>query len=290
MLSAMSSMPPSLPSSPAPAPMTSALPIIPRASAAGQRPKLSLSTANTARSFGKGASLRLDTLSAVSPTRLNTFSNAYPALERPAKPRLCIDSSVPHVPGAASTNTPSSASTLSSATTSASHDSATISIPYKQPHNLVSVLVNSPARARIPRKMAASRPMFPAAKRVAFRTPLEEEITTVKYTLAHSDLEASVSTLASMASSASATTNHASPESSPRAPSLQPDSQPKQPRAGDKRDSSSSEEDSDSCPETPVAGRRKRTRDWRWTLAPVSALSGSDKSTHSDATTSEDSC
>jgi hypothetical protein len=47
------------------------------------------------------------------------------------------------------------------------------------------------------------------------------------------------------------------------------DSAPRQrkaPRAGDKRDSSESEDDSDTCPQTPVAGRRKRSRDWRWTL------------------------
>ncbi|KAH7399131.1 hypothetical protein DE146DRAFT_613467 [Phaeosphaeria sp. MPI-PUGE-AT-0046c] len=264
--------------------MTASLPILPRAPVS-QRPKLSVNTAQP-RSFGKGASLRLDTLSAVSPTRINTFSNAYPAI----KPRLSIDSSIPNAPsGPASTaTTPSSASTLSSAHTSASNDSATAAIPYKQPHNLVSVLANSPARSIIPRKMAASRPMFPAEKRVSFRTPLEEEITTVKYTLAHSDLDASVSTLSSLSSATSsdsaahhslpsdastkislapaATSASSSTESSPR---------PKEPRAGDKRDSSSSEDDSDSCPDTPVPGRRKRTRDWRWTLGPIST---SDKS------------
>jgi hypothetical protein len=42
------------------------------------------------------------------------------------------------------------------------------------------------------------------------------------------------------------------------------------PKVGDKRDSSSeSESDSDSCPETPVAGRRKRRREWVWTLGPI---------------------
>ena len=298
MLSTMSfphSIPPAYSASSAPpSNMTSSLPIIPRGPAAPQRPKLSISTVNTTRSFGKGASLRLDTLSAVSPTRVNTFSNAYPALERPSKPRLCIDSSIPNATSA--TTTPSSASTLSSALTSASQESATSSIPYKQPHNLASILANSPARSIILRKMAASRPMFPAEKRVSFRTPLEEDITTVKYTLAHSDLEASVSTLSSLASTASsdsslsATRHSLCSDSSDKASSAQECSpRPKQPRTGDKRDSSSSEDDSDSCPETPVAGRRKRTRDWRWTLGPVSD-STSDKSTASESTTSEDSC
>jgi hypothetical protein len=40
------------------------------------------------------------------------------------------------------------------------------------------------------------------------------------------------------------------------------------PKIGDKRDSSS-ESDSDSCPETPVAGPRKRRREWVWTLGPI---------------------
>jgi hypothetical protein len=302
-------IPPAFSPSPGPAPtlntnfnmnmnMTSSLPIIPRGSAPPQRPKLSVNTAQP-RSFGKGASLCLDTLSAVSPTHINTFSNAYPTLDRPTKPRLSIDSSIPNAPSAAV-----SASTLSATPSSASTTAATTPVPYKQPHNLASVLANSPFRSIQPRKMATSRPMFPAEKRVSFRTPLEEDITTVKYTLAHSDLEASVSTLSSLASTAStdSTTSamhHSldSDNSTSKASSSPAEGPPraKHPRIGDKRDSSSSDDDSDSAPETPVAGRRKLTRDWRWTLGPVS---GSDKSTASisssssiasDAATSEDS-
>lgn len=41
------------------------------------------------------------------------------------------------------------------------------------------------------------------------------------------------------------------------------------PQVGEKRDSSSDESDSDKCPETPVAGRRKRVREWTWTLGPM---------------------
>ncbi|KAJ8106731.1 hypothetical protein OPT61_g9349 [Boeremia exigua] len=48
--------------------------------------------------------------------------------------------------------------------------------------------------------------------------------------------------------------------------SIETTRQRKPPRLGDKRDSSESEDDSDTCPQTPVAGRRKRSRDWRWTL------------------------
>ncbi|KAL6153198.1 hypothetical protein ACJBU6_08360 [Exserohilum turcicum] len=316
------SMPPSYPplQSPAMSSMTASLPIIsPRQGP--QRPKLSINTEQP-RILGKAASLRLDTLSAASPTVRNTFSNAYerpstaPALQRPPRPLLSIESDIPAA--AATTTTTNSASTPSSASTlsSASNDSAASALPYKQPHNLTSILANSPARSIIPRKMAANRPMFPAEKHVCFRTPLDEEITTTKYTMAHSDLESSVSTISTMSTNSStaslaSTDSHISashhsltahPASSnasisplqlslekpkPALSSLQSSPRLKGPRIGDKRDSSSSEDESDSCPQTPVAGRRKRTRDWRWTLGP---LPSSDKSASaSDANTSDDS-
>ena len=44
------------------------------------------------------------------------------------------------------------------------------------------------------------------------------------------------------------------------------------PRTGEKRESSD-EEDSDTCPATPVAGRKKRHREWVWTLGPVDTTS-----------------
>ncbi|KAI4944850.1 hypothetical protein J4E91_008538 [Alternaria rosae] len=299
--------------------MATSLPIIPPRQAP-PRPKLSINTEQP-RILGKGASLRLETLSAVSPTVRNTFSNAYerpataPTLQRPSRPQLSIESDVPATTsGSTSASTPSSASTLSSTLTSASNDSATLSIPYKQPHNLASILSNSPARSIIPRKMGSSRPMFPAEKRVSFRTPLEEEITTTKYTLAHSDIESSVSTLSSLASTASTTTDSDASTSQPSlslkalknpsetsisplqlslistSSSAESSPRPKSPRTGEKRDSSSSDDDdSDSAPETPVAGRRKRTRDWRWTLGPLPSDNKSSVSSASDATISEDS-
>ncbi|KAF2273359.1 uncharacterized protein EI97DRAFT_436218 [Westerdykella ornata] len=300
--------------------MTSALSIIPQRQPSRrpqdsvhlpQRPKLHINTQQI-RTFGKGSSLRLDTLSAVSPTVRNTFSNAYeapasaaPATERPQRPRLglSIDGSISRVSNSnpPSSSTPNSASTLSSAVTSSSNESATIRIPYTQPHNLNSILTNSPARQLITRKMAPGRPFFPAEKRVTFRTPLEEEIKTTKYTLAHSDLQSSASSSASTiasiettssadsksstislsvrtasTSSSSSGSASASPSGSSEHPtSSSRDTSPsaRAPRAGDKRDSS--ESDSDSAPETPVAGRRKRRRDWRWTLGPLPGSKGS---------------
>lgn len=291
--------PPVFSSSPAlPSTMATSLPIM--SSRPSQRPKLTVNT-HQPRVFGKAASLRLDTLSAASPTVRNTFNNAYepttttntsntlntfiaPPPGPPAKLRLDISNTAPTP---SSIGTPDSASTLSSSTlTSASSDSASCTIPYKQPHNLNSILANSRI---VPRKMA-SRPMFPAEKRVSFRTPLEEEIKTVKYTWANSDLESSGSTLTSLDSTSTdssstgpettATHHVVTPKLSKPLLSLQPTPetkpavaiiesstrQRKPPRLGDKRDSSESEDDSDTCPQTPVAGRRKRSRDWRWTL------------------------
>lgn len=293
--------------------MATSLPIMP--SRPSQRPKLTVNT-HQPRVFGKGASLRLDTLAAASPTVRNTFNNAYepatttntsntlntfvaPPPGPPAKLRLDIATTAAHP---AALCTPDSASTLSSSTlTSASSDSAACTIPYKQPHNLNSILSNSRI---VPRKMA-SRPMFPAEKRVSFRSPLEEEIKTVKYTWANSDLDSSSSTVTSLGSTSTDDAAAASPaatparQSSPSSPSAQPtpaakpavatiESSPRArkppPRLGDKRDSSESEDDSDTCPQTPVAGRRKRSRDWRWTLG---KLPGDTSSTASPATDSD---
>ncbi|KAF2190829.1 hypothetical protein K469DRAFT_721737 [Zopfia rhizophila CBS 207.26] len=307
--------------------MTTSLPILPQRQpslrqpeSVPQRPKLHINTQQL-RTFGKGSSLRLDTLSAVSPTVRNTFSNAYevpasaqPALGRPSKPRLSIDSSFSgptQTSSLSSSSTPNSASTLESTLTSASSNySATISIPYKQPHNLTSILSNSPARQLLPRKMAPARPLFPAEKKVSFRTPLEEEIQTVKYTMAHSDIDSSSSsTISSIESSTSSEAESSSaslsvPSSSNESPSpslsspseqssssafssLEGSPRPRGPRIGDKRDSSESESDSDSCPETPIAGRRKRRRDWRWTLGPLSSDESSSSSTSETATSGD---
>ncbi|TLD36923.1 hypothetical protein E2P81_ATG02705 [Venturia nashicola] len=180
------------------------------------RPKLSLNTAQT-RTFGKGSSLRLETLSAISPTIINTFSNAYepPAAQPPAssseqkkRPKLSINSSIqyqaPEDPTAESqdSRTPSSAS-VSSASTA---NSATF--PYSNSQILNSILVNSPIpRLELPRKMVA-KPRFPAEKKVSFRTPLEEEIFTTIFPYAHYDAESPDS-----ASTASLTTS-TSPEDS----------------------------------------------------------------------------
>jgi hypothetical protein len=312
MLSTMSSVA----ASPACVPAMAQLPIIqPRPL---QRPKLHINTLQP-RIFGKAASLRLDTLSAVSPTARNTFSNAYDptaaaatttAFAAPATIDSALSDSASSDSASSDSASSDSASSDSASSDSASSDSSSTVLPYKQPHNLSSILANSPIT---PRKMAAARPRFPAEKRVSFRTPLEENITTVKYTLAHSDIASSTSTLSTLSSldstSSSSSSSHSEPEppvrQEPKMPALSLKSvpqlskptlatvtvtadstaKPRSPRTGEKRDSSSSEDDSDVCPQTPVAGRRKRSRDWRWTLG---TLPGSTASSSSMTDTASD--
>ncbi|GME49309.1 hypothetical protein GTA08_BOTSDO00365 [Neofusicoccum parvum] len=255
---------------------------------APRRPKLSLNTATAqVRTFGKGSSLRLETLSAVSPTARNTFSNGYEPQSLSATDSKPWSTRV--IPEA---DTPSSASTFNSSTSASSYSSLgsdSARIPYKLPHNVQSILSNSPLPPVHRHHTMASRPMFPAAKRVSFRANLTEEITTTKYTLAHSDIESSSSTISSLELDSSTSETEAAPSTAattlPSRAAAKLDLQLCKPTApatvtaqhhsterprSQKRDSpSDSESDSDSCPETPVAGRRKRRREWVWTLGPV---------------------
>ncbi|KAK8217745.1 hypothetical protein BKA81DRAFT_385481 [Phyllosticta paracitricarpa] len=257
-----------------------------------QRPKLSLNTAQAQfRTFGKGSSLRLDTLSAVSPTIRNTFSNGY-------EPRPASASETPSSkPWTA--DTPTSASTYNSTISTSSVSSLGLDsgrIPYTLPHNVKSILANSPLPPIV--RHRTMKPMFPPAKRVSFRAPLTEEIKTSKYTLAHSDLESSSSTISSLSldchPSKTVKSKELEPEASqtltlpsrtvsepaPNAPKAQEATKPKKtpslamnlslPGRNCKRESpSDSESDGDECPVTPVAGRRKRRREWVWTLGPI---------------------
>jgi hypothetical protein len=109
--------------------------------------------------------------------------------------------------------------------------------------------------------------MFPSSKKVAFRAPLTEEIKTTKYTMAHSDISSStISTLElpppAHPQEEGKVHREAQSEKSEQDPSSS------SPHTGEKRESSD-EEDSDACSATPVAGRRKRHRQWRWTLGPI---------------------
>jgi hypothetical protein len=95
----------------------------------------------------------------------------------------------------------------------------------------------------------------------------------------HSDIESSISTISTLELSPPDTEK---PEelSEGDAHKLNTKSKGKKarsPQTGEKRESSD-EDDSDTCPATPVAGRKKRSREWVWTLGPVETASNpSDK-------------
>jgi len=151
----------------------------------------------------------------------------------------------------------------------------TAEVPYQLPYNVTSILSNGPIpRIRTNRNpYARSRPMFPTAKKVAFRAPLTEEIKTTKYTTAHSELELPSSTI---------DTTEAPEEDRRDEQGASEQSKPAVtkrvarglvltlPQSVEKRESSDEEdEDNDACPATPVAGRRKKSRVWQWTLGPI---------------------
>ncbi|KAF2169801.1 hypothetical protein M409DRAFT_20216 [Zasmidium cellare ATCC 36951] len=255
-----------------------------------KRPKLSLNTANVPSVFGKGStSLRLDTLSATSPTTRNTFSNAYDQAQsrqtvnaRPSKPRLAplatdvanVDDQIAQVD--CEDRNDSAASSSSTCSTASTVDFSTAEVPYRVPYNVKSILVNSPI-ARKPARIisfAQSKPMFPAAKKVAFKAPLTEDIQTTKYTMKHSDIESSTSTISTLELSPSEKTSTVDEDDEDdedeKSETVEVEKkEASSPHTGDKRESSDEEDDSDSCPATPVAGRKKRHRDWRWTLDPI---------------------
>ncbi|KAK0981337.1 hypothetical protein LTR91_011918 [Friedmanniomyces endolithicus] len=259
-----------------------------------KRPKLTLDTHDSSSLFGKAStSLRLETLSATSPTVRNTFRNGHDAVQqrrtsggkRPSLAPLATDvpsdtskkftplftesPSSPEVPDL----TDSSAASYSSTPTV---DSLSAEVPYRIAFNITSILSNSPIpRTRYARnRFAQSRPLFPAAKKVMFRAPLTEDIMTSRYTMAHSDIEISITSIPVIdtdpventegESHATATTTEINVHPACVAATA--------PHTGEKRESSD-EEDSDTCPATPVAGRRKKSRVWRWTLGPVEASS-----------------
>ena len=113
---------------------------------------------------------------------------------------------------------------------------------------------------------------------MGFRNELEEEIVNVEYTLRHSDILSSPSEDATL-------------ELSPPKKGVRKDASDYQqeganlasenvtsPLAGIKREAKNEEdEESDSVPATPVAGRRQKDRQWRWTLGPVSPSHGEDE-------------
>jgi len=253
----------SVPSSPTISPtglLPPALPIIQTPSS--RRPKLSLQTKCSGLSSQNSTGLRLDTLSATSPTVRNTYRNTYEApLASSTSLRLDCSGGRSISPQTAVQPLPiSSPPTCTSAATSPTSSSTspeTPTIPYARSNHLKSILKNSPIpphaplRTTISSACPAPKLLFPPIKRVKFQLPLAEEIHTSKYSLRHSDIP--------------------SREVSPSPLSCREENL----HAGDKRESpsllehDSDDEDESEYPKTPIAGRRKKMREWVWTLGPI---------------------
>ncbi|KAI9707889.1 MAG: hypothetical protein M1820_004495 [Bogoriella megaspora] len=182
--------------------MTSSLAVLPSApiyappaQLPSKRPRLTLDTGHE-RIYAKGpTSLRLDCISAISPTVRNTFSNTFgnKSSQSPAESKTPEQFPRPPTPlrkEDISTDVPNSTTTLTPSSTTSSTNSTPVTVPYKQPYHLTSILSNSPIPRSESRTMSFphGRPLFPATKHVSFRNPLAEEIKTEKYTMAHSDL------------------------------------------------------------------------------------------------------
>lgn len=110
--------------------------------------------------------------------------------------------------------------------------------------------------------------MFPTPKKVTFRAQLEEEIENVKFTMRHSDI-------------LSPPAEGSKLEMSPPKKGGRKDASDYQEEGAaltaDQKDVTSpgkrhfedeEDDENETVPATPVAGRRKRDRQWRWTLGP----------------------
>lgn len=283
---------PSTPMSYSAPPLPAALPVV--SPSPSKRPMLSLNTSNISPIFGKSAtSLRLETLSATSPTARNTFQNrndggpnAGAKAPRPVLTPLAtnIEVASPTSPSPSQISLPDSAdstdpsrSRSGSVTSVSTVESSPLEAPYKLPYNANSILKNGPiSRNKSGRfSFSQSQPLFPVPKKVGFRAHLTEEIITTKYTRRHSDIEEdSVSTAVSEVASLSEDDLTADLET-PKADGAEATiSSPTRV----KRDSHEIDDDSDSHATTPVAGRAKRHR-WVWTLGPVQPVSQDTSST-----------
>lgn len=213
-----------------------------------KRPRLSLDTNNVPSLFS--TSLRLETLSTTSPTARNTFRNAYNSKVQHRTFSKPVLSPLSTTTTQQTANSESAASSASTTTSVSSIDSISSVIPYKLAYkHTSSILINSPI-PRAPRRVPFARArMFSATKKVAFKEPLTEDVKTTHFTLRHSDIESSTSTISTL-------------ELSPQSTAEQDDkSHPASLHTGDKRESSDEE------------GRRTQ-RQWVWTLASGESVKG----------------
>lgn len=242
-----------------------------------KKPKLSLQTSCLPITFGKSSTalaIAASALPAASPTVLNTFNNAY---------------DMPHrfSPATASPTGARSARThprLVSPFASSKDDR-----PYQVPLGLRSILRHSPMPFSLRRTSicpasesprTSRRAFFPAAKKVAFRVVLEEEIKTSTYTARHSDLSSdeddSDTDERSEPSLSSSDESNAEdlPEEIPGVEAMQ---RPRKKRkagsdrqieAAALRDCIGNVERIPKQPKSSETRRKRRRRHWVWTLGP----------------------
>lgn len=262
---------------------TSEMLALPQQPAQSKRPKLSLQTSSLPITFGKSSTALAMTASALptaSPTILNTFNNAYDLPRRPSP--ASTPASTPRL-------TQRHPRSMASLVSRREED-----WPYKVPLGIRGILRNTPIPTPMRKSSVCSnsasprngrRVFFPPIKRVCYRFPLEEEITTVKFVARHSDLSSS---------------DESEPEFGPETaseelddsfdlPTSEEDSmiqaQPKktlkryssrQIRAAAVRDRLGDSRDQTAASKTP--SERKKRRRWEWTLGPLDE-EGVDEST-----------
>ncbi|KAL5048929.1 hypothetical protein BDW71DRAFT_11566 [Aspergillus fruticulosus] len=241
------------------------------------RPKLTLQTSSLPMSFSTsstGLSLSLATGPTASPTVRNTFKNAYDVTYPPSATASPSRSSSNRFSKPSSPYTPSN--------------------PYQLPIGLKSILRNSYLESTKRRSNSVGpsngstsrRVFFPTKKQVSYRYPLEEEIKTVKYTAAHSDLvsdsesgscetssdDDSDYSTSSLVSSDTTPSDEETNTAEKKKKKRKYRSNERQVRAVALMEGLKDPYFSQSqTPQTPRQGRLKRRREWRWTLGPLEA-------------------
>ncbi|KAL4808387.1 hypothetical protein BDV18DRAFT_99160 [Aspergillus unguis] len=247
------------------------------------RPKLTLQTSSLPVTFGSsstGLSLSLAAGSTASPTVRNTFKNAYD---------MAYPSSATASPSRASSSNNRFAKPASPFTSSN---------PYQLPLGVKSILRNSQLEsskrrssitASGPNDFSTSRRVyFPTKKHVSYRNPLEEEIKTVKYTARHSDIVSeseneSCETSSddesdySTSSLVSSETTPSDDEENTAESTLDKKKKKRKYRSHERQVRAVALMEglqdpynpTSLTPQSPLQGRFKRRREWRWTLGPL---------------------
>ncbi|KAF2478965.1 hypothetical protein BDY17DRAFT_327774 [Neohortaea acidophila] len=262
-----------LPSTPLTSGRTSIQEALAASPSASKRPKLSLNTSTVPSGFGKGVtSLRLETLSATSPTARNTFQNrdGAKAKDDATRGKVTLTPLLTNM-SPISASQPTAESVLchgipdASVLTASPVASLPSQIPYILPQNTSSILTNGPIKRPGSQDSESSRSRASSPKRVAFRIDLTEDIKTTMYTFKHSDICQSPA-LMSVSEASRSRSQELATEEPARARDGVQEAAKAVPRPGIKRASFDLEETDDrACPTTPVAGRAKRQK-WVWTL------------------------